>query len=179
MIISTKVINNKILRLFFGDITDREVDAIVNPANSELQHGGGVAGLIVKKGGYIIQEESNKIGYVPVGEAVITGAGSLKAKFVIHTVGPIYGEGDEDNKLKSAIINTLNLANQKRLQSISLPAISAGVFGFPKDRCAEILVTEAIKFIKNNPNISLEIIEFCIYNEDVLVFFKKEFENIN
>lgn len=178
MIVSTKKINNKILRLFFGDITEREVDAIVNPANSELQHGGGVAGIIVSKGGQIIQEESNKIGYVPVGEAVITSAGSLKAKFVIHTVGPIYGEGDEDNKLKRAIINTLNLATQKGLKSISIPAISAGIFGFPKDRCAEILVSEAIKFIKDNPYISLEIIEFCIYNQDVLDFFKKEFEKI-
>lgn len=178
MIVSTKKINNKTLRLFFGDITEREVDAIVNPANSELQHGGGVAGIIVSKGGQIIQEESNKIGYVPVGEAVITSAGSLKAKFVIHTVGPIYGEGDEDNKLKRAIINTLNLATQKSLKSISIPAISAGIFGFPKDRCAEILVSEAIKFIKDNPYISLEIIEFCIYNQDVLDFFKKEFEKI-
>lgn len=178
MVITTKVINQKILRLFFGDITDRDVDAIVNPANSNLQHGGGVAGLIVKKGGYVIQEESNKIGYVPVGEAVITGAGSLKAKYVIHTVGPIFGEGDEDNKLKKAINNTLILASKKGIKSISIPAISAGIFGFPKDRCAEILVNETVKFIKNNKDISLEIIEFCIYNQDVLDFFKKEFEKI-
>lgn len=178
MVITTKVINQKTLRLFFGDITDRDVDAIVNPANSNLQHGGGVAGLIVKKGGYVIQEESNKIGYVPVGEAVITGAGSLKAKYVIHTVGPIFGEGDEDNKLKKAINNTLILASKKGIKSISIPAISAGIFGFPKDRCAEILVNETVKFIKNNKDISLEIIEFCIYNQDVLDFFKKEFEKI-
>lgn len=178
MIISEKTIGHKILRLFKGDITERDVDAIVNPANSELIHGGGVAGLIVKRGGQIIQEESNKIGYLPVGKAAITSAGSLKAKYVIHTVGPIYGEGDEDNKLKNAIINTLKLADEKGIKSISIPAISAGIFGFPKDRCAKILVWETKKYLKEHPEGSLQIVEFCIYNDDVLTFFKKEFDAI-
>ncbi|MCX7991186.1 MAG: macro domain-containing protein [Proteobacteria bacterium] len=178
MIVVEKMVKGKILRLFFGDITERDLDAIVNPANSELQHGGGVAGIIVKKGGYIIQSESDKIGYLPVGQSAITSAGALKAKFVIHTVGPIYGEGDEDNKLKEAIFNTLKLACEKGLRSISIPAISAGIFGFPKDRCAEILVNEAKSFIETNPECSLQIVEFCIYNEDVLSFFKKEFGKI-
>ncbi len=177
MTISEKKIGSITLRLYHGDITEREVDAIVNPANSELIHGGGVAGIIVKKGGYIIQKESDEIGYCPVGEAVITSAGSLKAKYVIHTVGPIYGEGDEDNKLKKAINSTLKLATQKRLRSISIPAISAGIFGFPKDRCAQILVNEAKNFLEAEKT-SLEIVEFCIYNEDVLTYFRNEFKKI-
>ncbi|HYA11754.1 MAG TPA: macro domain-containing protein, partial [Thermodesulfovibrionales bacterium] len=96
-IISEKTINEKTLRLVQGDITERDVDAIVNAANAHLQHGGGVAGAIVRKGGQIIQEESNRIGYTPVGTAVITGAGKLPAKFVIHAIGPRMGEGDENN----------------------------------------------------------------------------------
>ncbi|MDP2278173.1 MAG: macro domain-containing protein, partial [Nitrospirota bacterium] len=91
-------INGKKLRLAQGDITERVVDAIVNAANSHLQHGGGVAGAFVRKGGQIIQDESDRIGFTPVGTAVLTGAGKLPAKFVIHTVGPRMGEGDEDNK---------------------------------------------------------------------------------
>ncbi len=177
MVITEKIVNGKTLRLFFGDITERDVDAIVNPANSQLQHGGGVAGIIVRKGGKIIQEESDRIGYCPVGGAVITQAGLLKAKYVIHTVGPVYGEGDEDNKLKKAINSTLSLATEKGFKSISIPAISAGIFGFPKDRCAEILVNEAKKFLKNSLT-TLETVEFCIYNDDVLACFKEEFSKI-
>src|SRR3970282_1575113 len=96
-------VDHTTLRLVSADLTERDVDAIVNAANTHLQHGGGVAGAIVRKGGRIIQEESDKIGFVPVGGAAITTAGKLKARSVIHTVGPRMGEGDEDNKLKRAI----------------------------------------------------------------------------
>src|SRR4051794_37858155 len=96
--------DNKILRLVKGDITERNVDAIVNAANSYLKHGGGVAAAIVRKGGAIIQEESDKIGgFVPVGSAVITSAGKLPCKAIIHTVGPRMGEGNEDSKLLRAV----------------------------------------------------------------------------
>ena len=108
-IISEITIHNKRLRLVQGDLTERDVDAIVNAANSHLQHGGGVAGAIVKKGGQIIQDESDKIGVTPVGTAVLTTGGKLPAKFVIHTVGPRMGEGDEDNKLKNAVLSSLML----------------------------------------------------------------------
>lgn len=178
MIIIEKTINNRTIRLLKGDITERQVDAIVNAANSHLQHGGGVAGAIVRKGGHIIQEESDRIGYVPVGNAAVTGAGSLPCKYVIHAVGPRMGEGDEDNKLKNALINSLKLASGKGLKSISIPAISSGIFGFPKDRCAEILVREAVTYLKENPKTSLEIIEFCIYDDTTLEHFKREFEKI-
>jgi O-acetyl-ADP-ribose deacetylase (regulator of RNase III) len=174
-IISEHKIAGKIFRLVQGDITGRDVDAIVNAANSYLQHGGGVAGAIVKKGGYIIQEESDKIGFSPVGTAVITGAGKLPARFVIHAVGPRMGEGDEDNKLRSAVLNSLLLASEKGLKSISMPAISSGIFGFPKDRCANILVRTALNYIKENPKSSLESIEFCVYDDLTTGHFKKEF----
>lgn len=172
-------IGGKTLRLVQGDITDREVDAIVNAANSHLQHGGGVAGAIVKKGGNIIQEESDKIGFTPVGTAVITGAGRLPSKFVIHAVGPRMGEGDEDKKLKNAVHSTLVLADEQNLRSISLPAISSGTFGFPKDRCARILVGESASFLRKHTDASLDVVEFCIHDDLTLGHFKKEFNKLN
>ena len=178
-IIAEKSIEGKILRLVQGDITERNIDAIVNAANSRLQHGGGVAGAIVKKGGQIIQEESNKIGHAPVGTAVITGAGRLPARFIIHAVGPRMGEGDEDNKLKNAVLNSLKLASERGLTSISLPAISSGVFGFPKDRCADILIKAALNHIKENPKSSLQLIEFCVYDDLTTGYFQKEFDKVS
>ena len=176
--IAEKTINNKILRLVKGDLTERHVAAIVNAANSHLRHGGGVAGAIVKKGGRIIQEESDKIGFTPVGTAVITTAGKLPAQFVIHTVGPRMGEGDEDNKLRNAILSSLMLASQKGLKRISIPAISSGIFGFPKGRCARILVGESAHFLEEHTDSSLEIVEFCIRDDETLRYFKKEFETL-
>ncbi len=172
-------IGNKTLRLVQGDITERDVDAIVNAANSHLQHGGGVAGTIVKKGGNIIQEESDRIGFTPVGTAVLTGAGRLPSKFVIHAVGPRMGEGEEDSKLKSAVHSTLELANERKLKSISMPAISSGIFGFPKDRCARILVGESALFLEKDADVSLDVIEFCIYDDTTLAHFKKEFDRLH
>ncbi len=173
-----KKINNSTIRLVSADLTERDVDAVVNAANSRLQHGGGVAGAIVRKGGRIIQDESNRIGHVPVGGAAITTAGSLKARYVIHAVGPMMGEGDEDDKLKRAINSVLTLATEKKLRSISIPAISAGIFGFPKDRCATILVGEAALFLKRHPETSLELVEFCIFDREAWEFFKQEVEKI-
>lgn len=171
-------IGNGLLRLVRGDITERNVDAIVNAANAHLQHGGGVAGAIVRKGGDVIQEESDRIGFTPVGTAVITTAGKLPAKFVIHAVGPMMGEGDEDNKLKNAVLSSLFLAAEKGLRSISMPAISSGIFGFPKDRCAKILVKEAAAFLGKDRKDGLKEIEFCIYDDLTLEHFKREFDKI-
>jgi O-acetyl-ADP-ribose deacetylase (regulator of RNase III) len=173
-----KKVGNTTLRLVSADLTEREVDAIVNAANSRLQHGGGVAGAIVRKGGRIIQEESDRIGFVPVGGAAITTGGKLKAKYVIHAVGPRMGEGDEDNKLKNAILSVLNLASEERLASISVPAISAGIFGFPRDRCAKILVGETVAFLKKNDGTPLRLVEFCIFDKDAFAFFRSEMKKI-
>ena len=173
-----KPVNGVTVRLISADLTERDVDAIVNAANDRLQHGGGVAGAIVRKGGRIIQEESDKIGSAAVGTAVITTGGRLKARHVIHAVGPRMGEGDEDNKLRRAMNSVLKLATENGLTSISVPAISAGIFGFPKDRCAKILVNETVAFLKNGPKSALKLVEFCIFDQEAYAFFKSEFEKI-
>ena len=169
-----KIINNTKITVIKGDLTKIKADAIVNAANDRLQHGGGVAGAIVRAGGQVIQEESNKIGFVPVGNAAITTAGKLPAKFVIHTVGPRMGEGKEDEKLKSATLNSLKLAEKNSLESIAFPAVSAGIFGFPKDSCAKIMVENAIEYAKSGTKIN-EII-FVLFNDDVYNFFCRELE---
>ncbi|HLE41231.1 MAG TPA: macro domain-containing protein [Nitrospirota bacterium] len=173
-----KPVNGVTVRLISADLTERDVDAIVNAANDRLQHGGGVAGAIVRKGGRIIQEESDRIGFAAVGTAVITTGGTLKARHVIHAVGPRMGEGDEDNKLRRAMNSVLKLATENGLTSISVPAISAGIFGFPKDRCAKILVNETVAFLKNGPKSALKLVEFCIFDQEAYAFFKSEFEKI-
>jgi O-acetyl-ADP-ribose deacetylase (regulator of RNase III) len=172
-----RVDNDKIIRLVKGDITERNVDVIVNAANSYLKHGAGVAGAIVRKGGSMIQEESNKIGYVEVGSAVITTSGELPCNAVIHTVGPRMGEGNEDNKLRKAVQSSLRLAADKGFKSISMPAISPGIFGFPKDRCAKILLEESKSFLEvGKNNTSIQMIEFCIFDDETLGYFKSEFD---
>ncbi|MEJ2323240.1 MAG: macro domain-containing protein [Nitrospirota bacterium] len=175
-VLSEVRVDGKSLRLVQGDITERDVDAIVNAANSYLKHGGGVAGAIVRKGGDVIQEESDRIGFTPVGTAVMTSAGRLKARYVIHAVGPRMGEGDEDHKLKNAVRATLNLASGKRLRSVAMPAISSGIFGFPKDRCAKILVGESYDYLEENPQSSLEVVEFCVFDVETTGHFKREFQ---
>jgi O-acetyl-ADP-ribose deacetylase (regulator of RNase III) len=166
-------INGKFLKVLKADITERNVDAIVNAANSYLQHGGGVAAAIVRKGGEIIQQESNKIGYVDVGSAVLTTAGKLRCKAVIHTVGPRMGEGNEDEKLKQSITSVLKLATQYGFTTISIPAISSGIFGFPKDKCAKILVGQAKRFLQEE-HTSLNTVEFCLFDDETLKYFQKE-----
>ena len=160
------------LELVEGDITDLEVDAIVNAANEHLQLGSGVAGAIRAKGGPSIQEECNRIGGTPVGTAVITGAGHLRAKRVIHAVGPRMGEGDEDKKLASAVRAALALADRRGLKSIALPAISTGVFGFPLDRAARIMVTEVQRFLQGGTK--LERVVLCLWGEEAFGVFKRE-----
>ncbi|HEY6535429.1 MAG TPA: macro domain-containing protein [Candidatus Nitrosocosmicus sp.] len=169
---------NIILRLVAGDITERTVDAIINAANSYLIHGGGVARAIVKKGGKIIQEESKRIGFVQVGSSVMTSSGYLSCKAVIHTVGPQMGEGNEDEKLKRAINSCLELAEQNAFKSISIPAISSGIFGFPKDRCAKILINETKRFLTQKVSLSIELVEFCSVDSDTINVFRKEFDKL-
>ncbi|MDZ7265147.1 MAG: macro domain-containing protein, partial [candidate division KSB1 bacterium] len=140
-------INQSVIELIQGDITEMATDAIVNAANAQLILGGGVAGAIRRKGGPKIQEECNQIGGTVVGGAVITTGGNLKAKHVIHAVGPMMGEGDEDNKLRQATLNSLKLADQHQLKSIAFPAISTGIFGYPLDRCARIMLSETINYL--------------------------------
>ncbi|HWM95062.1 MAG TPA: macro domain-containing protein [Thermoanaerobaculia bacterium] len=160
------------LEILEGDITDQDVDAIVNPANEQLQLGGGVAGAIREKGGPSIQEECNRIGGTPVGTAVMTGAGHLKARRVIHAVGPRMGEGDEDKKLASAVRAALALADRRALKSIALPAISTGTFGFPMDRAARIILTEIQRFLQGGTKLDKVVI--ALHGDDAFQIFKKE-----
>jgi O-acetyl-ADP-ribose deacetylase (regulator of RNase III) len=160
------------LELVEGDITSLEVDAIVNPANEQLQLGAGVSGAIREKGGPSIQEECNRIGGTPVGTAVMTGAGNLKAKQVIHTVGPRMGEGDEDKKLASAVRAAMALADRRGLKSIALPAISTGVFGYPIERAARVMLTEVHRFLQGGTK--LERVVIALRGEEAFGVFKKE-----
>ncbi len=169
-----KRVNNHIIELVQGDITEMETDAIVNAANAQLILGGGVAGAIRRKGGPAIQEECNKIGGTFVGGAVITTGGNLKAKHVIHAVGPRMGEGDEDNKLHNATINSLKAADDNNLKSISFPAISTGIFGYPLDRCAEIMLSETINYLKGETG--LQKVVFCLFDQQAFDVFIQTLE---
>jgi O-acetyl-ADP-ribose deacetylase (regulator of RNase III) len=159
-----------------GDITKMDVDAIVNPANDRLILGGGVAGSIARAGGPSIQEECNRIGGTYVGDAVITGSGNLQAKYVIHAVGPKMGEGDEDEKLKNATLNSLKVCDENQLNSIAFPAISTGIFGYPVDRCAKIMVNVCREYLQSNPIV--KEIYFCLWDEETYKTFLEILSNI-
>jgi len=167
---------NTMIELVKGDITELATDAIVNAANSQLQHGGGVAWAIVNKGGYVIQRESDKLRFCPVGNAVITSAGKLKAKYVIHAVGPRMGEGDEDEKLRSATLSALKLADKHELKSIAFPAISTGIYKFPVDRCADIMLNTTIEYCRGQTG--LQKIVFCLYDDNTFTIFNQKFDLI-
>ncbi|MHC4973737.1 MAG: macro domain-containing protein [Planctomycetota bacterium] len=158
-----------LIAIVCGDLTEERVDAIVNAANSRLAHGGGVAGAIAGKGGPSIQQESRdwvrEHGEVPTGGAAITGAGRLPAGKVIHAVGPVWGSGDEDEKLAAAVRSALALAVENGLRRVSLPAISSGIFGFPKDRCARIILETVTSFR------GLDEIRLCNLDEPTVAVF--------
>ena len=160
------------LKLIQRDITELDCDAIVNAANAQLILGSGVAGAIRRKGGPTIQEECNILGRTFVGGAVITTGGNLKAKYVIHAVGPRMGEGDEDFKLTNAVLNSLKLMDEHGLKIIAFPAISTGIFGYPIDRCAKIMISTTKKYLTGETQIK-EVI-FCLYSDSDYEVFNKE-----
>ena len=163
-----------------GDITKIEADAIVNAANTSLLGGGGVDGAIHKAGGKEILEECIKIrnrqGGCKVGEAVITSAGKLKAKKVIHTVGPRWNneKSNESEKLANCYTNSLKLATQNNLQTIAFPNISTGIYRFPKSLAAEI----AIKTVKENTLDEIIKVIFVCYDDENYSIYKKQLKNI-
>lgn len=165
-------IGKAVLQLAQGDITQMQTDAIVNAANAQLVLGGGVAGAIRRKGGPEIQAECDKIGGTFVGGAVITTGGKLKAKYVIHAVGPRMGQGNEDEKLKNATVNSLKLADEKNLKSIAFPAISTGVFRFPVRRCAKIMLQVTIDYLKGKTNLAKVV--FCLFDKATYEVFEKQ-----
>jgi O-acetyl-ADP-ribose deacetylase (regulator of RNase III) len=165
-------IGDSILQLIKGDITRLEVDAIVNAADSSLRMGGGVAGAILRRGGKSIQDECDAIGYCPVGGAVMTTGGNLKARYVIHAVGPRQGEGNEDEKLRSATVSCLKLADENNLTSIAFPAISTGIFGFPKERCANIMLSTVKSYLASGKT-TLRRVILCLYDDATYDIFRR------
>lgn len=155
-----------------GDITHFDGDIIVNAANNSLLGGGGVDGAIHRAGGPIILEECKKIvaeqGELPTGEAVITSAGNMPAKFVIHTVGPIWngGENDEAKLLANCYSHSLELAVENNCQTIAFPNISTGVYGFPKEEAAVIAVKTVSNFLKRNRQIQ-QVVFVCFDEENL------------
>jgi O-acetyl-ADP-ribose deacetylase (regulator of RNase III) len=153
-----------------GDITDQEVDAIVNAANSDLVLGAGVAGAIRQKGGPTIQEECDRIGPIEVGGAAVTGAGDLPARFVIHAAGMPPGGVATEESVRSAMRRSLELAREKQCRTVAVPAIGAGIAGFPLQRCAEILLEEARAHLEAGGGV--EEIRFVLFGEPTIRVFE-------
>ncbi len=165
MILFEKEINKKIFRLVLGSIIEEPVEAIVNPANEQLLHGGGVAGLISRAGGEKIQKESHEKAPIKTGSATYTGAGKLPCKYIIHTVGPIYrgGDGGEPELLASSVRSALNTASELKIKSISMPSISTGIFGYPLEPAIKIITGAIYEFMEKNS--SLEEIRLCEFEK--------------
>ncbi|MCS7222158.1 MAG: macro domain-containing protein [Anaerolineae bacterium] len=169
----------QLIRIIQGDLTEEPVDAIVNAANEYLTHGGGVAGAIARKGGPEIQAESDRWvrehGPVRTGTAAITTAGRLPARYVIHAVGPIWrNRGDEDALLASAVTSALTLAAEHEVRSISLPAISSGIFGFPKPRAARVILDAVDTFLQAHPDGPIQEVNLCNIDDLTARLFLEE-----
>ena len=169
-------INRTVLELVEGDITELDTDAIVNAANERLAHGGGVAAVISRKGGPTIQRESDewvrRHGRVPTGSAAITSGGNLKARYVIHAVGPVYdGTPRSAELLASAVRSALKMADEHGLKSIALPAISTGIFGYPMEEAAEVMLRTAIEYLEGETG--LERVVFCLYGQPAYRVFEE------
>jgi O-acetyl-ADP-ribose deacetylase (regulator of RNase III) len=169
-----------LLQLVQGDITTETVDAIVNAANSSLRHGGGVARAISERGGESIQRESDawvkKNGPVNGNEPAVTGAGNLPCRYVLHAVGPVWGEGDEEAKLTDAVLGVLAAASRLELSSLSLPAISTGIFGFPKELAAQIIFSTIEAFFASQADSPLEQVRLVLFDQPTIDVFLTTWE---
>ncbi|HTW89413.1 MAG TPA: macro domain-containing protein [Candidatus Binataceae bacterium] len=154
-----------------GDITESQVDAIVNAANNDLILGAGVAGAIRRKGGPTIQQECDRIGSIPLGEAAITGGGKLAARHVIHAASMSLGQGTSEENLRAATQNSLRRAEEQRLESIAFPAIGTGVAGFPITRCAEVMLA-AIRDHLSGPS-AVKRVEMVLFDRAALEEFER------
>lgn len=168
-----------VLALVQGDLTEARLSAIVNAANPHLQHGGGLAAAIVRRGGPRIQQESDewvrRNGPAAPGRPAITGAGSLPCGAVIHAVGPVWGEGGEDRKLALAVRSALELASANGFVSLGLPAISTGIYGFPVERAAPILLGAIVDYFASDPSTSLNRVEVTLFDTPTLDVFTHAF----
>jgi O-acetyl-ADP-ribose deacetylase len=153
-----------------GDLTDAAVDAIVNAANNDLMLGGGVAGAIRAKGGPSIQAECDKLGPIPIGEAAITGAGKLRARYVIHAASMRLGGLTSETALRDSTRNSLKRATEQELKSIAFPAIGTGIAGFPIERCAVVMLEEIRDHLHGKT--PLERVELVLFDEHALGVFQ-------
>ena len=168
------------LQIVRGDLTEERVDAIINAANAHLRHGGGVAGAILRRGGVQIQAESDawvrEHGPVRHDQPAWTSAGQLPCRFVIHAVGPVWGEGQEDSKLAAAVSGCLRLADQLGLASIAFPAISTGIFGFPKERAARITLQTIQEYFSLNPTSGLRLVRLTLFDQETVQAYLEAWE---
>lgn len=158
------------IEILQGDLTEMDVDAIVNAANNDLQLGGGVAGAIRRKGGPEIQKECDAIGTIPVGGAAITSGGNLEARYVIHAASMALGGRTEAHALRSSTAHSLRIAAQKRLKTIAFPAVGTGIAGFPLRECAEIMLREVVKHFESPT--SIEKVSFVLFDQEALGAFQ-------
>lgn len=179
VVAQTSILSGQVIKIVHGDLTQARVDAIVNAANAHLAHGGGVAGAIVRRGGEAIQRESDawvrQHGPIAPEKPAITGAGRLPCRFVIHAVGPVWGEGEEDSKLHAAVYHALRLGNERALTSIAMPAISTGIFRFPLERAARAILSAVVAFFEDHPNSSLRETQIALFDAATLQAFLKAF----
>ena len=175
VLVEKKFSLNQTIQIVQGDITLEEVDAIVNAANETLQHGGGVARTISKRGGGAIQKESDawvqQYGRVSHTNPAWTSGGRLPAKYVIHAVGPVWVDGDEDTKLASAVLGSLRLADQLKCSSVAFPAISTGIFGFPKDRAAGIIFSVIENYFVSDSSSAMNTVKLVLYDQPTIDVF--------
>lgn len=164
------------IEIIQDDITEADVEAVVNAANNDLELGGGVAGAIRRKGGPSIQEECRRIGRVPLGEAVITGGGNLKAKYVIHAASMRLGGRTTAENLEASTRNSLRRAEEKGIRSIAFPAVGTGIAGFDTKRCAEIMLGMAAEHRKSPT--SLERIAFVLFDRGSLEIFQQKWAEL-
>ena len=163
------------VKMSLGDLTEARTDAIVNAANNDLILGGGVAGAIRSKGGPSIQRECDQLGPIALGEAALTGAGRLPAKFVIHAASMSLGGRTTEANLRAATRNSLRRANEKGLKSIAFPAIGTGIAGFPLDRCARAMLDE-VRAHLGGPT-TLVRVEFVLFDAAGLAAFERALED--
>lgn len=178
ILVEKKFTAGQSLQIAQGDITIEEVDAIVNAANEHLAHGGGVAWAISNRGGPKIQEESDawvrEHGPVSHAHPAWTSGGLLPAKFVIHAVGPVWGDGGEDKKLSDAVTGSLRVADELKCETVSMPAISTGIFGFPRERAAGIIFKAVAAYFKKNANSGLKQVRVVLFDQATVDAFLNE-----
>lgn len=166
-------VGGTMLEVVRGDITERADDAIVNAANNHLWMGVGVAGAIKRKGGKVIEDEAVSQGPIPVGEAVVTGGGALKARYVIHAAAMGQDLITNADLIRQATVNSLKRADELRIDSLALPALGTGVGGFPVQEAARMMLEDTVAYLQSTPQVSLRRVTFVLFTEAVLHAFEQ------